>query len=51
MFENKMTQLFFTQSDEVSEKFGMLHIRNGHAVAQLVEELRYKLEGHAFDFR
>jgi hypothetical protein len=29
----------------------LYHCYTGHAVAQLVEALRYKLEGRGFDFR
>ena len=39
-----MTSIFFTQRDEVGETFGMPHVRNGHAGAQLVEVLRDKAE-------
>jgi len=46
-----MTRIFFTQRNEVGEIFGMLLIRNGHAVAQLVEALLDKPEGRGFDSR
>jgi len=37
--------------NEVKKELDILHTIKGHVVAQLVEALRYKLEGRGFDSR
>jgi hypothetical protein len=36
---------------KIIDNYAYLNINEGHAVAQLVEALRYKSEGRGFDFR
>jgi hypothetical protein len=57
VFEDTITEnqtLFHTVVTYVSnqvQKLGMTTASGGHAVAQLVEALRYKSEGRGFDSR
>jgi hypothetical protein len=49
ILSNKCNSLYFISIFAVH--FEHIPIESGHVVAQLVEALRYKLEGHGFDSR